>query len=136
MKQEFLEQGGQLGARGGLTGITWLNILFYLFSFLYCQSQHPSLKSNLFVSGAFYAWMVRTKCVDAVNAVYPDGDAIWQDDPASIHRTKDAIAACSAFPERIPHDQQAAKCSDIWPIEQVCTFYSSEAFLLMIVIIL
>ena len=69
--------------------------------------------------------MVRTKCVDAVNAVYPDGDAIWQDDPArSIHRTKDALAACSAFPERIPHDQQAAKCSDIWPIEQVCTFYS------------
>ena len=55
----------------------------------------------------------------AVAAVYPAGDAIWQDDPASIHRTRNALHACSAFAERIPHDVQAAKCSDIWPIEQV-----------------
>ena len=81
------------------------------------------LMMNLFLSGAFYAWMVRTKCVDAVNAVYPDGDGIWQDDPATIHRTKDALAACSAFPQRIPHEKQAAKCSDIWPIEQVRTLF-------------
>ena len=63
--------------------------------------------------------MVTTKAVPAVAAVYPLGDAIWQDDPASIHRTQNALAACTAFAERIPHNVQAAKCSDIWPIEQV-----------------
>lgn len=63
--------------------------------------------------------MITNKVVAAVNAVYPDGDAIWQDDPASIHRTRDALAACSVFNERIPPETQAAKCSDLWPIEQV-----------------
>ena len=65
--------------------------------------------------------MIRTKAVPAVQAVFPDGNAVWQDDPASIHRTRDALDACSVFNERIPHDKQAAKCSDIWPIEQVHT---------------
>lgn len=73
----------------------------------------------MFQLGNFYAWMIRNKAVPAVNTVFPDGNAVWQDDPASIHRTKDALEACKAFAERIPHDKQAAKCSDTWPIEQV-----------------
>ena len=72
--------------------------------------------------------MVRTKAVPAVRAVFPDGDEIWQDDPASIHRTREAIDACTAFNDRIPHENQAAKCSDIWPIEQVCRFNFLEVF--------
>ena len=63
--------------------------------------------------------MIRNKAVAAVQEVYPAGDAIWQDDPASIHRTQAALDACSAFAERIPHNVQAAKLSDVWPIEQV-----------------
>ena len=63
--------------------------------------------------------MITNKVVDAVRAVFPDGGEIWQDDPASIHRTQEAINACSVFAQRIPPEVQAAKCSDIWPIEQV-----------------
>ena len=80
------------------------------------------LKSFLYAViglGDFYAWMIRNKAVAAVQEVYPAGDAIWQDDPASIHRTQAALDACSAFAERIPHNVQAAKLSDVWPIEQV-----------------
>ena len=68
--------------------------------------------------------MITNKVVDAVRAVFPDGGEIWQDDPASIHRTQDAINACSVFAERIPPEVQAAKCSDIWPIEQVLLGFS------------
>ena len=78
-----------------------------------------SLSKSLHSAGEFYAWMIRNKAVPAVAAVYPGGDAVWQDDPASIHRTRAALDACSSFAERIPHESQAAKCSDIWPIEQV-----------------
>ena len=73
----------------------------------------------MFQLGDFYAWMIRHKAVPAVQTVFPDGNAIWQDDPASIHRTQNALDAGKAFAERIPHDKQAAKCSDCWPIEQV-----------------
>ena len=41
------------------------------------------------------------------------------DDPASIQRTAEAIEACSAFMSRIPHEQQAPKMADVWPIENV-----------------
>lgn len=63
--------------------------------------------------------MITNKVVDAVRAQFPNRDEVWQDDPASIHRTREALAACSVFGERIPAEVQAAKCSDIWPIEQV-----------------
>ena len=45
--------------------------------------------------------------------------AVWQDDPARIHRTAEALEACSAFKFRIPHDIQAPKMADVWPIENV-----------------
>ena len=37
----------------------------------------------------------------------------------SIHRTPVALEACSAFKTRIPHDIQAPKMANIWPIENV-----------------
>ena len=45
-------------------------------------------------------------------------NVIWQDDPASIHRTADALAACQIFGRRVPHDKMAAKMSDVWVIGQ------------------
>ena len=45
--------------------------------------------------------------------------AVWQDDPARIHRTQEALEACSAFKFRIPHEHQAPKMADVWPIENV-----------------
>ena len=53
-----------------------------------------------------YAYMVRAKAVLAVDALY-GRRAVWQDDPACIHRDKVAIEACSVFPKRIPHERQA-----------------------------
>ena len=52
--------------------------------------------------------------------VYPRGDALWQNDPARIHHSQIAHGAVSMnFKNRVPHDQQAAKISDVWPIENV-----------------
>ena len=65
-----------------------------------------------------YAHMVRTIAVPAVKKMYGNR-AVWQDDPATIHRTPEALEACSAFGTRIPHEHQAPKMADIWPIENV-----------------
>ena len=45
--------------------------------------------------------------------------AVWQDDPARIHQTAEALEACDAFDSRFPHDLQAPKMADVWPIENV-----------------
>ena len=116
MKAEYTAQGGQLGARDGLTGKLQTNWTLDSVAIICSKTE---IHTIMFQLGNFYAWMIRNKAVPAVNTVFPDGDAVWQDDPASIHRTKDALEACRAFAERIPHDKQAAKCSDTWPIEQV-----------------
>ena len=70
------------------------------------------------VTGDMYAYMVTTKAVPAVQALYGQR-AVWQDDPATIHRTANALEACQAFKHRVPHQEQAAKMADIWPIENV-----------------
>ena len=70
------------------------------------------------VTGDMYAHMVTKYVVPAVNQLYGER-AVWQDDPATIHRTANALEACSAFRARVPHDEQASKMADIWPIENV-----------------
>ena len=45
--------------------------------------------------------------------------AVWQYDPATIHNTEAALEACSAFDTRIPHEHQAPKMADIWPVENI-----------------
>ena len=69
-------------------------------------------------TGDMYAHMVTEYAVPAVNKLYGQR-AVWQDDPASIHRTENALKACSAFKHRIPHDEQASKMADVWTIENV-----------------
>ena len=70
------------------------------------------------VNGLMYAHMVTSKAVPAVRELYGNR-AIWQDDPARIHRTAEAVQACSVFSSRIPHELQAPKMADVWPIENV-----------------
>ena len=65
LKKEWMDQGGQLGKRGGITA-------------------------------EVYAFMVRTKAVPAVKALYGNR-GFWQDDPACIHHAAVAIEACSVF---------------------------------------
>ena len=56
----------------------------------------------------------------AAKVLFPRGDGVWQDDPATIHRCADAISAVQeSFNFRIPHDKQSAKMADVWPIENV-----------------
>ena len=70
------------------------------------------------VNGPMYSHLVRTIAVPAVQHLYGNR-AVWQDDPATIHRTAEALEACSEFTRRIPHDKQAPKMADVWPIESI-----------------
>ena len=70
------------------------------------------------LTGQVYAHMVTEHAVPAVQQLYGNR-AVWQDDPARIHRTAEALEACEAFSTRIPHDGQAPKMADVWPIENV-----------------
>ena len=62
--------------------------------------------------------MVTKHAVAAVQKLYGN-HAVWQDDPARIHCTAEALQACKAFSARIPHDVQAPKMANVWPIENV-----------------
>ena len=44
---------------------------------------------------------------------------MWQDDPATIHHTPAALEASDVFASRIPHEEQAPKMANCWPIENV-----------------
>ena len=54
--------------------------------------------------------MVIKYAVPAVNEVYKQR-AVWQDDPATIHRTPAILEASDAFSSRIPPEEQAHKMS-------------------------
>ena len=71
------------------------------------------------VTGAVYADMIETIIGPEVKAVLPQG-ALWQDDPATIHRAKVSLETVEkTFPHRVPHDIQGKKMADVWPIENV-----------------
>ena len=67
------------------------------------------------ITGDMYAYMVNQYFVPAVNQVYGQR-AVWQDDPATIHRTPAALEASDAFSSRIPHKKQDPKIAYVWPI--------------------
>ena len=69
------------------------------------------------VNGLMYLYMVTSHVVPAVRQLCGNR-AVWQDNPAWIHRTAEALEACAAFTSRIPHDIQALKMADVWPIEK------------------
>ena len=64
--------------------------------------------------------MVKEKAHAAVPDAYPNGDEIWQDDGARIHRCPEAFEAVEQyFKSRVDPDIQALKMADFWPIENV-----------------
>ena len=72
------------------------------------------------VSGDMYADLIRNYAVPAVNQLYPEGLACWQDDPATIHRCLAATTAVSeCFNKRLDFTKQCPMFSDVWPIENV-----------------
>ena len=49
--------------------------------------------------------------------LYPEGDGIWQDDGAKIHRCQQALQGVFySFNGRIDHEAQAPKMADIRPV--------------------
>ena len=44
------------------------------------------------VNGTMYCDLIRDYAAPAVNQLYPEGSAWWQDDPATIHRCKTVLA--------------------------------------------
>ena len=75
------------------------------------MSLNENSKLNIF-NGPMYARVVTTKAFAAIMKIYGQRE-VWHDDPATIHRTAEAIEDCSAFKSRIPHKQQAPKMADV-----------------------
>ena len=71
--------------------------------------------------------MIREKAGPAINALYPNGDAIFQDDNATIHRSHVSIAAVDeTFRFRVKPSLQASKMADIYPIENVWSIVKTK----------
>ena len=65
------------------------------------KNYNPAPKT---VSGIMYADLVKDYASPAVKKLYPDGSAIWQDDPATIHRCRAALEAVEdQFSRRLDH---------------------------------
>ena len=69
------------------------------------------------LNGTAYAHLITTEVVPIVRQMFPLQNEIWQDDNARIHRTQEAIQACSVFAHRMSWLMQAPKMADCWPIE-------------------
>ena len=67
------------------------------------------------VNSPMYAHMVRTKAVPAVKKLYGTR-AVWQDDPATIHRTAEALEAQTSVSEKEPGSKAQLKniISKVW----------------------
>ena len=66
------------------------------------KQYNPKPKS---VTGQIYADMIDQKIAPAVNEMYPRGNAVWQDDGATIHRSQVALDGIQRnFHDRIPHE--------------------------------
>lgn len=60
------------------------------------------------------------KFKETARRIYPAGNAIFQDDGATIHRCPAALAAVNdCFRYRVDPALQAPKMADFWPIENV-----------------
>lgn len=78
------------------------------------------ITSQKCITAQIYAYVLDEKIGPAVLKCFPRGNAIWQDDPATIHRAKISLeAAARNFRHRVCPKAQAAKMSDVWPIENV-----------------
>ena len=66
------------------------------------------------VNAKMYSEMIKVQVGPAVKAVYPAGDAIFQDDGATIHRAGVALQAVKeTFNHRLEPKDQANKLADV-----------------------
>ena len=82
-----------------------------------CNQYDPKPKT---VNSEIYTDMIKEQVGPAILEVYPDGQAIFQDDGATIHRARISMDAVhETFKHRVDPADQASKMADIWPIENV-----------------
>ena len=60
------------------------------------------------VTGNMYSYMITKYAVPAVRKLYGPR-AVWQDDPATIHRTQAPLESWTVFQSRIPDEDQATE---------------------------
>ena len=71
--------------------------------------------------------MIKVSVGPAVRAVYPAGDAIFQDDGATIHRAAVSLQAVEAtFNHRLKPKDQANKMADVWPIKNIWSIVKTK----------
>ena len=101
-------------------GISWRGLV---------PSNKPVFMSEFFkdyepipktVNGTMYCDLLRRYAAPAVEELYPDGSACWQDDPATIHRSTAALETVNElFSRRLDPTKQCPKFSDVRPIKNV-----------------
>lgn len=79
------------------------------------------------VNSEMYADMIREKAGPAILALYPEGDAIFQDDNATIHRSRVSLTAVAeTFNRRLDPAIQASKMADVYPIENIWSIIKTK----------
>ena len=74
-----------------------------------------------------YAQMIKNEVRNGVDRVFPNGDAIFQDDGASIHRLQVSLEAVSStFSSRVSPKDQASKMADVWPIANIWSIVKTK----------
>ncbi len=77
-------------------------------------------KAKITMDNKIYASFLEEKVKPTLIKDYPRVNFIWQDDPDKKHRTQHVLAKVNElFDERIEPEDQAVKCADIYPIENV-----------------
>ena len=77
-------------------------------------------KDKKTVNSDRYMDLLEEKFAPAAREVFGNNPIKFQDDSATIHRTKKALKKVSElFDERIEIEYQAPKLDDVWPIENV-----------------
>lgn len=78
------------------------------------------------VNGTIYADMLETLVLPGILELYPQNNAIFQDDEAVIHRTKEVLATADRiFKKRIP-PKMASCTADLLPIENIWSLIKSD----------
>ena len=84
---------------------------------LYKEYESPHPKT---INSVMYADLIREKASRAARRIYPAGNAIFQDDNATIHRCPTFLAAVNdCFWHRVDPALQAPKMAGFRPIENV-----------------
>ncbi|CAF4495167.1 unnamed protein product [Rotaria sp. Silwood2] len=77
-------------------------------------------KEQINMDRFLYIKLIEQQLKPYIDTLYDDVDVIWQDDSDSKHRSQYALNKINEiFNERVEPEEQAAKMTDIWSIENI-----------------